>query len=159
MPKRSDHIVIALYLSCPASHRLGELEIDRDTHSLKLLESGYGRDVAGEPLRYEDGKLRYRCASCVRTTLDHGWPQPPPRAVPWRTVAALAAALACQPEGNLNRTLTATTEHFRDALSALIPDDEPRPDAFATYLADFRDGPNWPNTFRAEPRHVTPGTS
>lgn len=146
MPKSGDLIVLAVFLVCPAGHDLGELEIDRNTHTLTLTARSfdtYGAGAGdGEPVHYAAGKLRYRCPSCVRTTRGHRLQPPPPRAIPWRTVAALAAALAVAPVGQLNRRITATAESMRDAYRALLPDDgEPRPARYAAYWDDWREGP------------------
>lgn len=141
-----DLIVLRVFLVCQLGHDLGELEIDRDTRTLTLTARSfdtYGAGAGdGEPLHYAAGKLRYRCPSCVRTTQGHRLPAPPPRAIAWRTVAALAAALAVAPEGQLNRRITATAEAVRDAQRALMPDaGEPRSDRYAEYWAAWREGP------------------
>lgn len=140
MPRRDDLIELRVQLRCPAGHTLGQLIIDRDTHHLDLIARSF--DVHGpgaghgEPVHYAAGKLRYRCPSCVRTAHGHGWPPPPPRSVPWRSMAALLAALAVLTEGN--RTVTATAAAVREAWRALIPDGTPRPDGYAEYWDAWR---------------------
>lgn len=143
MPRRDDLIELCVLLRCPAGHTLGQLIIDCDRVDLiARFFDVYGPGVGhGEPLHYAGGQLRYRCPSCVRTCHGHGWPIPPRRFVPWRSVAALLAALAVLPEGNLNRTITATADAVRDAWRALIPDGTPRPDGYADCWNDWRDGP------------------
>lgn len=156
VPKRNDLTLITLHLACPAGHTLGRLRIDRDLDTLTLITAPADRENPGQ-LRYESGKLRYLCPSCINAGHARHAPYPQPRAVPWRSVAALAAALACSPTDNLNRTLTATAEHVRDALRAIVPDDEARPAPFAEYLAAFRHGPNYPRRRDEVTDHAGPG--
>ncbi len=138
-PRRDDLAVIRLRLLCPHKHPLGALVIDRDTARLQLI----GRhDADGDPLHHGADKLRYRCGTCVRTAQAQRTQRPQSRALPWRTVAAVAAALACGPADNLNRALVATPESLRAALLAFVPDGEPRPDGYADYLARWRVGPS-----------------
>lgn len=150
MPQRNDLVVLALFLICPAGHRLGRLHIDADTATLRMIPtqgiSGHridaGQQEPGTPLHYEAGRLRYRCPKCVTAARSGNVPWPQPRAVPWRTVASLAAALACRPTGNLNRTLPATRAVLDDYRRAILPPDQPKPDGYQHLFDAWQGGPS-----------------
>lgn len=148
MPRRNDLVVLSLYLTCPHGHRLGSITLDADTSALRLVPSlavsGHRIDTGepnpGEPIHHEDGRLRYLCGRCLSAARSGHAPRPERGSVSWRTVASIAAALACWPEGNLNRTVPATRAALVDSWRALT-EGRTLTDQYRDHFAAWRHGP------------------